>query len=218
MSCEAQQRYVLGLIPHQLFLGDYSYWARWEPYCLETYYFSTQGWFFGSITCLTVSLFDVVLVSKKLDAIGNQDSRKRRELKSRTRDIWRVVTTRTCSHGFDWLPLSPSYPDTHPASLEHLHNVYVGKWYQLQFNLLPHLLKAIFSGAVQLPSPDSEWRGGIDRNLNYDASFLTERQEKAAIFEFKSGKLIFKQKPMSLDKQSETLQGAVKYFHLVGDW
>jgi len=58
----------------------------------------------------------------------------------------------------------------------------------------------------------------MDRNLDYDAFFLTERQEKAPIFEFKSGKIIFKQKPMSFDKQSETLQGAVNYLHLVGDW
>lgn len=41
---------------------------------------------------------------------------------------------------------------------------------------------------------------------NYDA-LVTERQEKIPRVEFKTRKIIFKQKPISFDKHLETLQG-----------
>ena len=40
-----------------------------------------------------------------------------------------------------------------------------------------------------------------------DASFLQEKHDKVSIVELRNGKVIFKQKPISFEKQSDTLQG-----------
>ena len=47
----------------------------------------------------------------------------------------------------------------------------------------------------------------IGRGSNSDASLLQEKQDKACIVELKNGKVVFKQKPISFEKQSDTLQG-----------
>ena len=44
--------------------------------------------------------------------------------------------------------------------------------------------------------------------VHSDASLL---QDKASIVELKNGKVVFKQKPISFEKQSDTLQGELRY-------
>jgi hypothetical protein len=47
----------------------------------------------------------------------------------------------------------------------------------------------------------------IRRDSSSDASLLQEKQDKASIAHLKNGKVVFKQKPISFEKQSDTLQG-----------
>ena len=47
----------------------------------------------------------------------------------------------------------------------------------------------------------------IRRDSSSDASLLQEKQDKVSTVELKNGKVVFKQKPISFEKQSDTLQG-----------
>lgn len=62
-----------------------------------------------------------------------------------------------------------------------------------------------FIGNFDTRSPESE----LDAFLSFgsDASLLQEKQDKASIVELRNGKVVFKQKPISFEKQSDTLQG-----------
>ena len=55
--------------------------------------------------------------------------------------------------------------------------------------------------------PESELHVLIRENSSSDALLLQKKQDKAFIVELKNGKVVFKQKPISFEKQSDTLQG-----------
>ena len=56
----------------------------------------------------------------------------------------------------------------------------------------------------------------IWRDSSSDASLLQEKQDRASIVELKNGKVVFKQKPISFEKQSDTLQGESLRYGLLG--
>ena len=66
---------------------------------------------------------------------------------------------------------------------------------------------AIISHFYRKASPESELDVLVWRDSGSDASLLQEKQDKASIVELKNGKVVFKQKPISFEKQSDTLQG-----------
>ena len=64
--------------------------------------------------------------------------------------------------------------------------------------------------------PESRLDVLILRDSRSDASLLQEKQDKASIVELKNGKVVFKQKPISFEKQSDTLQGESLRYELLG--
>ena len=56
----------------------------------------------------------------------------------------------------------------------------------------------------------------ILRDSRSDASLPQEKQDKVSIVELKNGKVVFKQKPISFEKQSDTLQGEPLRYGLLG--
>lgn len=121
-----------------------------------------------------------------------------------------VTTRRVVTH--DALVLPPLHPDAYLAC----YNLFSSrclrpKMVSSSLIFFPCLLKTILPGITQLPLPDSEWHVRVALFRLWRVFFFAEGQEKHSIVEFKGGKIIFKQKPISFHKQSETLQGAVNW-------
>ncbi len=58
-----------------------------------------------------------------------------------------------------------------------------------------------------LPPPTSESASSASRGTRKAGNFSAERQAKLNV-DIKNGKVIFRQKPMSFEKMTETMQGA----------
>jgi hypothetical protein len=71
--------------------------------------------------------------------------------------------------------------------------------------IISHILFGRFSGTGSIS--ESELDAFFFSFRNSDASLLQEKQDKLSIVELKNGKVVFKQKPISFEKQSDTLQG-----------
>ncbi len=179
-----------------------------------THYFSTNGCNTGSAVCFAV-VFGPDFELKKFEAI----LRKSYSTRGITRWCqWIVTVASTHSHVlFLWLaPLICFYPHIkYPCEgccrrILDMAEVSTGKGMS---SFLPSGVVRIFQTFLITAisqSPESKSRRVLfcfAPQLNA-SNTAVENQEKHPIIELKNGKVNFKQKPMSLEKLSETLQGA----------